>query len=75
MKTYIEKNTKLRNKAKNEFEKNFYKLINNAAYGKTLETVRKERYIKLVTINARTKQLVSEPNYDTWNEKYKGIYE
>ena len=65
MKTYIEKNTKLRNRAKNEFEKNFYKLINNAVSGKTMENVGKHWYIKLLTTNTRRKQLVSEPNYHT----------
>ena len=65
MKPYIEKNTALRKKAKNEFEEIFYKLMENAVYGKTKDNVRKHRNIKLVTTNARRKQLVSEPNYHT----------
>ena len=58
-------NTKLRTEAKNDFEKNFFKLMNNAIFGKTIENVRKYREIKLETIDKRRNQLVSEPNYHT----------
>ena len=58
-------NTELRKQAKNDFEKDFFKLMNNSVFEKTMENLRKHRDIKLVTIDKRRNQLVSEPNYDT----------
>ena len=65
LKPYIDMNTKLRQKAKNNFEKDFFKLISDAVFGKTMENVGKHRNIKLVTTERRRNYLVSEPNYHT----------
>ena len=58
-------NTKLRQKAKNNIEKYFFKLMNNAVFGKTMENVRKHRNFKLITTERRINYLVSEANYHT----------
>ena len=65
LKPYIGMNTELRKQAKNDFEKYFFKLMNNAVFRKTVENVGKHRNIKLVTTEKRRNQVVSEPNYHT----------
>ena len=58
-------NTELRKQAKNEFEKDFFKLMTNYIFGETMGNVRKYRDIKLVSTGKRRNQLESEPNYHT----------
>ena len=58
-------NAEKRKEAKNDFERDFFKLMNNAVFGRTMENVRKHRDIKLVTTDKRRNRLVSEPNYHT----------
>ena len=67
LKPYIDMNTELRKLAKNDFEKDLFKLINNSVFGKTMGNIRKHRDIKLVTTDRKRSKLVSEPNYHTIN--------
>ena len=64
---YIDMNTELRKLAKNDPDKDLFKLMNNAVFGKTMENIRKHRNIKLVTTDKKRNKLVSEPNYHTMN--------
>ena len=75
LKPCIDMNTELRKIAKNDFEKDFFKLMNNAVFGKTMENVRKHRDIKLVTTNKKRSKLVSEPNYHVINLISENLYQ
>ena len=58
-------NTDQRKKSKNDFEKDLFKLMNNAVFGKTMENVTKHGDIKLVATERRRNYSVSELNYHT----------
>ncbi|XP_066902574.1 uncharacterized protein [Halyomorpha halys] len=63
LRSYIEFNTELRKGASNDFEKDFYKLLNNAVFGKTMENVRNHLDIQLVTDSKKLMKLIAKPNF------------
>ena len=63
MKSYIDKNTNLRAKAKNNFENDFFKLMNNSVFGKTMENIRNRVDVKLVNTEEKLRKLVAKPNF------------
>jgi len=64
LKKYIDLNTKLRTEAKNNFEKDFFKLMNNSVFGKTIENIENRVDVRLVTDEKEEKKLATKPNYD-----------
>ena len=67
LKPYIDMNTKLRTKGKNDFEKDFFKLMNNSVFGKTMENIRNRVNIKLVNDREKAKKLSVKPNFNHLN--------
>ena len=63
MKPYIDKNTNLRAMTKNNFEKDFYKLMNNSVFGKTMENLRNRVDVRLVNTKEKLRKLVAKPNF------------
>ena len=66
MKSYIELNTDLRTKGKNDFEKDFFKLMNNSVFGKTMENIRNRVDVRLVGNREKAQKLIVKPNLKYW---------
>ena len=73
LKSYIDMNTELRKNAKNDFGKDFFKMMNNVVFGKAMKNVRNHREINLVTTDTKRNYLVLKPNYYT-TKNFQKIY-
>ena len=63
MEPYIRKNTELRKKANNAFEKDFFKLMNNSVFGKTIENIRKRQNVKLIDDRKKSSQIIIKTKF------------
>ena len=66
MKPYIDLNTKKRKEAKNEFEKDFFKLMNNSVFGKTTENIRNRVDVQLVKTEWHAQKLINKPTFESF---------
>ena len=74
MNPYIMLNARLRTAAKNEFEKDFFKLMNNSIFGKTMENIRNHKDMKLVTSEQRYQKYVMKPDFKDGYPFFKHLF-
>ena len=74
MTAYIMLNTRLRKEAKNEFEKDLFKLMNNSVFGKTMENIRNDKDMKLVTSDKNYLKYVMKPNFKDCHQFSKHLF-
>ena len=73
MQPYIEGNNELRTAAKNDFEKDFFKLMNNAVFGKTMQNVRSQMNLHITTDHKNARKWFSKCNFKK-NTHANGLY-
>ena len=64
LKSYIDFNTNKRKHASNDFEKEFFKFMNNSVFGKTMENLRKRVNVKLVNNKVKLSKVIAQPSFD-----------